>query len=277
MLYYEACVACTTFAMLHHTIHQQAPSPFDHTLTRQCHTRRQHNSGFRSDRSVSDTSSCSPVHCGWIRQRVPPTVISLSQSVSHRRCCLYVIASGFSDIFVCFGAASLCVLVTFFNPLNSDSYTVMKVHTVKTPNDNSSMTYDFISWLLIGTGLITNWTVTNRCQRFEFDCIMFRSLLNESSPYYHGATPLTVVSNCISDCGEMLALPFTFMWLGYYPVTQVWVTSNGNINIDRNNTPSQDNSSTLVPISRSSGDALVSGIAVARESLNTSLGGSVMW
>jgi hypothetical protein len=79
------------------------------------------------------------------------------------------------------------------------------------------------------TGIISNWSVAGHCQRFEFDCAVFSAI----APGVAGVTTLATVSAC-DDCGQMVTLPFTFMWLGYYPVTQVYVNSNGYINIDKN-------------------------------------------
>ena len=78
------------------------------------------------------------------------------------------------------------------------------------------------------TGIISNWSVAGHCQRFEFDCAVF-------NPIAIGGNGVTSLTSAIcDDCGQMVTLPFTFMWLGYYPVTQVYVTSNGYINIDKN-------------------------------------------
>jgi hypothetical protein len=81
-------------------------------------------------------------------------------------------------------------------------------------------------------------------------------------------TTLATVSNC-DDCGEIVALPFTFMWLGAYPITQVYVTSNGAINIDLNDgTPSTSSQCcSATPISASS-TSHPSSILVAHEDLN---------
>lgn len=66
------------------------------------------------------------------------------------------------------------------------------------------------------------------------------------------------------------------MWLGYYPVTQVYVTSNGFINIMKDNSINNNNSSDANPIS-SDDMSVPSGIAVAHESLDPSqTGGSVL-
>lgn len=84
-------------------------------------------------------------------------------------------------------------------------------------------------------------------------------------------TNLTTVSVC-DDCGETVTLPFTFMWLGYYPVTQVYVTSNGFINILKNNSINTDTSSDATPIS-SDDMSVPSGIVVTHENLDPSQGG----
>lgn len=59
------------------------------------------------------------------------------------------------------------------------------------------------------------------------------------------------------------------MWLGAYPVTQVYVTSNGYINIDRNDNPPSTYrwDGRADPISLASA-SLPSGISVAHEDLN---------
>ena len=112
------------------------------------------------------------------------------------------------------------------------------------------------------TGLINSWTVAGNCQRFEFDCTLFTPI----TPGAVGSTTLSTVSVC-DDCSELVTLPFTFMWLGYYPVTQVYVSSNGNVNIDRNNNPSSSNMCcSATPIDRTS-TGLPSGISVAHEDL----------
>ena len=83
-------------------------------------------------------------------------------------------------------------------------------------------------------------------------------------------TTLSNVSSC-DDCGQMVTLPPAFtMWLGAYPVTQVFVTSNGYINIDKNNEPSTtyrwDVGTAPDPISLSS-VSLPSGISVLHTDL----------
>lgn len=70
-------------------------------------------------------------------------------------------------------------------------------------------------------------------------------------------------------------LPFTFMWLGRYPVTTIAVTSNGHINIDKSNNPSQSHvccSATAIDITSTS---LPSGISVAHEDLHPGNGGAI--
>ena len=118
------------------------------------------------------------------------------------------------------------------------------------------------------SGLISNGSFQGRCQRFEFDCAVFVPLSSSST----ATTVLSTVSAC-DDCGQMVTLPFMFMWLGYYPVTQVFVTSNGYINIDKNNNPSVAVGYSAVAISHSS-SSLPSGISLAHEDLRPSASSS---
>lgn len=64
---------------------------------------------------------------------------------------------------------------------------------------------------------------------------------------------------------------FTFMWLGNYPVTNIYVTSNGYINIDKYNNPSTVYrwDASAVPILASSTN-MPAGISVAHEDLDPS-------
>lgn len=119
------------------------------------------------------------------------------------------------------------------------------------------------------SGLISNWTVAGLCQRFEFDCAVFSPI----TPGVSNVNTLTNVSTC-DDCGQMVTLPFTFMWLGYYPVTQVYVTSNGYINIDKYNNPSTSHVCCSADAISINSTRLPSGISLAHEDLRPSVAAS---
>ena len=120
----------------------------------------------------------------------------------------------------------------------------------------------------VGVATPATWYPGAQCQRFPPQCDRFVPI--------SGGAPgtLTNVSTC-DDCAQLLTLPFTFMWLGKYPVTRIMVDSNGNVNIDKNNTPADLASVvngvgafyTPTPISSTS-RVPWSGISVAHEDLH---------
>ena len=85
------------------------------------------------------------------------------------------------------------------------------------------------------------------------------------------AVILNTISNC-DDCTELVALPFTFSWWGDTPITDVQVSSNGQINIDSTDTGSNCCSADPVEV----GGAYTNPrIAVAQEDLDPGDAGEV--
>lgn len=87
---------------------------------------------------------------------------------------------------------------------------------------------------------------------------------------------LVNITNC-DDCHQLVDLPrdFIFMWLGTYPVTKIYVTANGYINIDKDTNPSErytwDGSASPIAAPASpAARGLPSGISVAHEDLHPS-------
>ena len=87
-----------------------------------------------------------------------------------------------------------------------------------------------------------------------------------------GANTTSALDNS-DDTTELIVLPFEFNWLGIYPVTVVRVSTNGFINVDKNNTPSaNDMCCDGVPIVENS---TPSRISVLHEDLHPGNGGTI--
>jgi hypothetical protein len=88
-----------------------------------------------------------------------------------------------------------------------------------------------------------------------------------------GAITLNTVSNC-DDCTELVSLPFIFNWFGDTPITQVRVSSNGQINVNSSDSNSNCCSADAVEVG---GSYTQPRIAIAQEDLFPVVGPGAIW
>jgi hypothetical protein len=100
----------------------------------------------------------------------------------------------------------------------------------------------------------------------SFSCSAYSSIVGQP-----GTVLLPTVSGC-DDCTELVTLPFTFNWYGDTPITQVQVSSNGQININAGDTDNNCCSADPVVVA---GAYTQPRIAVAQEDLYPPTGGGI--
>jgi hypothetical protein len=113
--------------------------------------------------------------------------------------------------------------------------------------------------LILATLLLTTFSQNVYAYTQSLQCGNYSSIVGQS-----GTVMLSTISSC-DDCTELVALPFTFNWYGDTSITQVRVSSNGQININSADTSSNCCSADSVVVG---GSYTQPRIAVAQEDLN---------